>query len=349
MRKALFAAIMSVGIAAAQARPAEACGVKLTVKAPKVKRASKSSNPSTILLLGEKDSRLVRDLRSKGHTVEHARTVSEADRRDYQVVVADASRVGEAQSTYDGAIVVPRKSKSSSSVKDVERRLARTTRGDSSDRVIRTATPTRRILRAGPEEEERRDVESRGGSDEPEPAVEARTPRPASRPAEAPAARQPARAEAERAEPAAEEEPRAKAPVKQPRVAAIETEPKRARKVETPRESEPAVRASWHREAYFATNSNRLNGKSRRQMRQNAEWLLQNPDATIVIEGHTDTVGDADYNAVLAERRAESARDFLVGLGVDASRIEVVSKGEDEPAYSPGTSAKNRRVVLIKQ
>jgi peptidoglycan-associated lipoprotein len=61
-------------------------------------------------------------------------------------------------------------------------------------------------------------------------------------------------------------------------------------------------------------------------------WLRRNESIRIKIEGHTCNIGEADYNVALGERRARNARQFLIDLGVAASRIEFVSFGEEQPA-----------------
>ena len=64
------------------------------------------------------------------------------------------------------------------------------------------------------------------------------------------------------------------------------------------------------------------------------------------IEGHCDEQGTSEYNLALGERRAGAARDFLVTMGIDASRIDTISYGEEKPE-DPGKTeeawAKNRR------
>jgi len=67
------------------------------------------------------------------------------------------------------------------------------------------------------------------------------------------------------------------------------------------------------------------------------------------IIGHTDSVGPADYNQGLSERRAQAAADYLGGMGVDGSRMTVKGMGENSPAHDNSTSAgraMNRRVEL---
>lgn len=82
----------------------------------------------------------------------------------------------------------------------------------------------------------------------------------------------------------------------------------------------------------------------------NIEWLARVPDAAIVVEGHADEHGSRSYNLALGQRRAEAARDYLVSRGIAASRIEVVSYGEELPA-NPGDNdaawAANRRAEFV--
>jgi len=82
-----------------------------------------------------------------------------------------------------------------------------------------------------------------------------------------------------------------------------------------------------------------------------ADFMKQYPDATAMIEGHTDNVGNEEYNQQLSEKRAESVRQYLVGkFGIDASRLEAEGYGENRPIASndseEGRQA-NRRVEAI--
>jgi len=67
----------------------------------------------------------------------------------------------------------------------------------------------------------------------------------------------------------------------------------------------------------------------------------------ILIEGHTDTVGGADYNHGLSEQRAEAVGLYLASQQVDPSRLQVLGKGESEPLDADGTAAVNRRVRVV--
>ena len=77
--------------------------------------------------------------------------------------------------------------------------------------------------------------------------------------------------------------------------------------------------------------------------------LQANPTVQVTIEGHTDAIGTQQYNLALGERRANSARDYLVSRGINGSRLRTVSFGEDRPIdtnETPAGRARNRRAHL---
>ncbi|MBW2567829.1 MAG: peptidoglycan-associated lipoprotein Pal [Deltaproteobacteria bacterium] len=81
-------------------------------------------------------------------------------------------------------------------------------------------------------------------------------------------------------------------------------------------------------------------------LRRKAEWLWNNPEVSVIIEGHCDERGTNDYNLALGDRRAESARSFLVDLGIEGSRLTTISYGEErpvDPGHNEEAWAKNRR------
>ena len=85
-------------------------------------------------------------------------------------------------------------------------------------------------------------------------------------------------------------------------------------------------------------------------LKENAALLIKYPDKRIQIEGHCDERGTAEYNLALGERRAQSARDFLISLGIAPNRITTISYGEEKP-LDPGHNeeawAKNRRCHFV--
>lgn len=80
-----------------------------------------------------------------------------------------------------------------------------------------------------------------------------------------------------------------------------------------------------------------------------AQWMIANPSVNVLVEGHTDNVGEAQDNLILSLNRAEQVKSYLVGRGVDEERIQVDGKGDLEP-MAPNDSeagrAANRRVVV---
>jgi peptidoglycan-associated lipoprotein len=95
---------------------------------------------------------------------------------------------------------------------------------------------------------------------------------------------------------------------------------------------------------FFDYNEAELRSEARDMLRRAAEWLTQADNRTIVfrIEGNCDPRGTEEYNIGLGERRAQAAREFLVSLGVEPSRIQTVSYGEERAA---GASEGNPNVV----
>jgi peptidoglycan-associated lipoprotein len=96
---------------------------------------------------------------------------------------------------------------------------------------------------------------------------------------------------------------------------------------------------------YFEFDSSSLSDTARSQLQQNAEWLRADSNRRITIEGHTDEVGTPEYNLALGERRALTTKQYLVQLGIDESRIEIVTYGEERPASQD--HAENRRSVFV--
>jgi len=85
-------------------------------------------------------------------------------------------------------------------------------------------------------------------------------------------------------------------------------------------------------------------------LKKSAKFLMAHPTYKIQIEGHCDERGSVEYNLVLGERRAESAKKFLVNLGVDGSRLSTISYGKEmplDPRHTPEAWAKNRRCHFI--
>jgi len=83
----------------------------------------------------------------------------------------------------------------------------------------------------------------------------------------------------------------------------------------------------------------------------NASWLKSN-DALVLIEGHCDERGTNEYNLALGERRAKATMNYLVGQGVQAGRITIISYGEERPVCTEHTEAcwaRNRRAHFLSK
>ncbi len=102
---------------------------------------------------------------------------------------------------------------------------------------------------------------------------------------------------------------------------------------------------------FFATNESILTTASRETLRAQAAWLRKNSSINIVLEGHADERGTREYNLALGERRANSAKDYLMTYGISSDRITVLSYGKERPVdggSSPLAWSKNRRSVTVK-
>jgi peptidoglycan-associated lipoprotein len=105
-----------------------------------------------------------------------------------------------------------------------------------------------------------------------------------------------------------------------------------------PRVSEFAANANL-KDVYFDFDKYDIRPDAARILDANATWLKANPGNLVLIEGHCDERGTAEYNLALGERRAKSTMNYLVGQGVAASRITVISYGKERPLCTEKTEA----------
>jgi len=102
----------------------------------------------------------------------------------------------------------------------------------------------------------------------------------------------------------------------------------------------------------FDVDSAALSGGSRGTLDQVASVIMEYPKTAAVVQGHTDSTGSETHNQQLSERRAQSVHNYLVGRGVDASRMTALGYGESYPVASNDTEygkQQNRRVdILLK-
>jgi outer membrane protein OmpA-like peptidoglycan-associated protein len=111
----------------------------------------------------------------------------------------------------------------------------------------------------------------------------------------------------------------------------------------------PVVELTFE-DVYFDFDRSSLRPEALRLLDDAVVRLQANPDKNIVIEGHTCSIGTAEYNLALGNRRATSVRDYLLSRGVAANRMETRSYGEERPKYDNAreeTRRLNRRAALI--
>ena len=82
-------------------------------------------------------------------------------------------------------------------------------------------------------------------------------------------------------------------------------------------------------DAFFDYDSYSIRSDARSALMNNARSLKERPGIRITIEGHCDERGSERYNLALGDRRANAAKEFLVSQGIDASRINTISYGEE--------------------
>ena len=158
-----------------------------------------------------------------------------------------------------------------------------------------------------------------------------------------------------RSEPATTEQP-AEAPqpaVTQPKAAettkpAIDEEKLKAEQMQ--REMMRARSMFMSEDIYFDFDSSVVKPSAQEVLQRKADWLRDNPDASVIIEGHCDERGTNAYNLALGDRRAEAAKAFLMNLGIDGVRLSTISYGEERPVDARSMEeawAKNRRAHFV--
>ncbi|MBO0346909.1 peptidoglycan-associated lipoprotein Pal [Roseibium limicola] len=101
---------------------------------------------------------------------------------------------------------------------------------------------------------------------------------------------------------------------------------------------------------FFEEDQSTLNSQAQGVLNLQAQWLNRYSQYTITVEGHADERGTRQYNIALGARRAQSARDYLVSLGVSASRIKTISYGKERPVAVCNDNScwsQNRRAVTV--
>lgn len=97
---------------------------------------------------------------------------------------------------------------------------------------------------------------------------------------------------------------------------------------------------------YFGFDSSSLSASARAALEANAMFLRNATNVEVQVEGHADERGGEQYNLALGERRAKAVKDYLVALGVDASRLTIISLGKTTPkafGHDESSWSQNRR------
>lgn len=100
------------------------------------------------------------------------------------------------------------------------------------------------------------------------------------------------------------------------------------------------------RDIRFEFDKSRLTQTARERLMQNAAWFKEHPGAEVLVGGHCDERGTAEYNLALGDRRAKSTRKYLILLDCDPAQIFTISYGEErplDPGHNEEAWAKNRR------
>jgi peptidoglycan-associated lipoprotein len=98
----------------------------------------------------------------------------------------------------------------------------------------------------------------------------------------------------------------------------------------------------------FDVDSSTLDQESLATLDQQVEWLKENDDINVLIEGHCDDRGTREYNLALGAKRANAAKSYLCSSGINSSRVATISYGKERPVVQgtgPDTWKENRRAI----
>ncbi len=101
---------------------------------------------------------------------------------------------------------------------------------------------------------------------------------------------------------------------------------------------------------YFGTDRFNIDSSDAAALQAQAQYFARYPQLTFTVEGHADERGTREYNIALGERRANSAKNYLVSLGVSSNRIRTVSHGKEKPVAVGSNEqawAQNRRAASV--
>jgi outer membrane protein OmpA-like peptidoglycan-associated protein len=118
------------------------------------------------------------------------------------------------------------------------------------------------------------------------------------------------------------------------------------------KEEELATASAGLEDVFFQYDSWTLTAEAKESLERDMGWLANDPSSSLIIEGHADQRGTQAYNMILGKKRAMAIRDYLSQLGVDPSRLSVISYGKDKPFCQDLTEVchqLNRRGHLLVQ
>ncbi len=101
---------------------------------------------------------------------------------------------------------------------------------------------------------------------------------------------------------------------------------------------------------HFDYDKSALKGEDKKKIEGNAAWMKSHAKINVQIEGHCDAKGSIEYNLALGERRAKAAREYMTSLGIEASRLSIISYGKEKPISSGDSESaysKNRRANFV--
>ncbi len=95
--------------------------------------------------------------------------------------------------------------------------------------------------------------------------------------------------------------------------------------------SQADLEATTSNRVFFGFDRHDLTEEGRATLQAQAAWLTKNPAVTVTVAGNCDERGTREYNLALGERRANSAKDYLVSQGIDSARLTTISYGKERP------------------
>lgn len=129
-----------------------------------------------------------------------------------------------------------------------------------------------------------------------------------------------------------------------------ETQPEKQTELQGATQGKDAALKADLEKVFFDFDAYTLSPAARETLAKNAELLKKQKGAKVQIEGHCDELGSDEYNLALGEKRARAAQQYLIGMGIESSRLSTISYGKEKPAdpgHDEAARAKNRRDEFV--